>query len=111
MKKLFFVLVCIFLSFNVFAFDFTGDWEASYEMVEEDGVSERGEIQVHFNGNKCIFYRENSQSVYDYERDDNFFFLAGAGYELKIENEDKFILFPRFGTNIKYIIFVRTRDE
>lgn len=111
MKKLFFVLVCIFLSINVFSFDFEGNWRADFEMVEEDEIK-NGTVNVGFFGNnKCIFYRENSQSVYDYERDENFFFLARAGYEIKIENEDKFILFPRHGSNIKYIVFVRMDDE
>lgn len=111
MKKLFFVLFGIFLTFNVFAFDFDGRWIANFEMVDKDGKSDRGKVEVDFSGNKCTFYQKNTQNVYTYKRDENFFFLARLGYEIKIKNDDKFILFPRFGSDIKYIVFVRKENE
>jgi hypothetical protein len=107
MKKLFFVFVCIFLSFNVFAFEFEGSWQIEYETL--DGEVEK--MNVEFINSLCIFHKEKMESVYNYKRDDNFFFLAGLGYEIKVISDDEFILFPRHGSDIKYIMFVRVNDE
>lgn len=108
MKKLFFILIYFSIAVNIFSFDFIGNWDANFKTIEtEDSISEDRSIKIKFNRDNCIFYRENTQSIYNYKVDENFFFIANSGYEIKIENDDKFILIPRHESDVEYIVFIR----
>lgn len=107
MKRLFFVLVCIFLSFNVFAFDLFGQWTATFEMEEEGKVVEKT-VEVEFLEDKCVFHYEDGQiSEYSYNLDEEFLFIEGAGYWFEEIDENTFRLVPAFEGTAKEIIFER----
>ena len=106
MKKLFFVLVCIFLSFNVFAFDLFGQWVATFELEESEIVEKA--VEVEFLEDKCIFHYEDKQTKeYDYSLDDEFLFIEGSGYWFEELDENTFRLVPAFEGTAKEIVFER----
>ncbi|MFW6002100.1 MAG: hypothetical protein ACOCQD_02065 [archaeon] len=107
MKKLFFILICIFLSFNVSAFDLFGQWVATFEAVEGDKTIEKI-VEVEFLEDKCIFhYEDGNTAEYTYELDDEFLFIEGAGYWFEEIDDNTFKLVPAFEGMADEIIFER----